>query len=356
MASLSHTKSITVDRADVGMRLDAFCGKNGLYPSRSAAAKAVDEGKVLVNGKTASKKLALCEGDTVVYELAEEEAFAGMGGEDIKLDIRYEDDDILVISKQAGLVCHPSHNHHASTLVNALIHHCGADHLCNIQGDNDRLGIVHRLDQDTTGLMVCAKTNEAGEILMDDIRARAIDRHYIALVHGIISHDTGMIDVPILRDQKERTKMSVSTSANAREALTTFKVLERFEASPVDDGYTLLECKLFTGRTHQIRVHMQYINHPVVGDPLYVTGAPRSAASGLGLDRQFLHSYNLKLEHPRTDEELSFYDNVPKDLACALDSIGSRSTGLTENGKVVMNELAFAPTSIIEGAAAEDER
>ncbi|MFR5090743.1 MAG: RluA family pseudouridine synthase [Adlercreutzia equolifaciens] len=190
---------------------------------------------------------------------------------------------MLVLSKQIGLVCHPSVDHAHGTLVNALIWHCGEDNLCNVQGEEaDRLGIVHRLDRDTSGLMLAAKTDEAGRELMAQIQDRAVDRHYIALVHGIMAHDTGMIDAPIARSAERRCRMSRARRAERREAITTFRVLERFEAGPKDDGYSLIECKLFTGRTHQIRVHMQYTRHPIVGDPVYNAHGPRDAGPSWG--------------------------------------------------------------------------
>ena len=221
-------KSFTATSSDAGQRIDAVLAAKGLYPSRSAAARAVEDGAVYVNGQTVAKKHSLSAGDTVVYELPDAPAAGPVQGQPIPLDIRYEDDDLLVISKQAGLVCHPSIDHADGTLVNALVYHCGADHLCNVQGEDDRPGIVHRLDRDTTGLMLAAKNDAAGMALMADIRDRAVDRRYLALVHGVIPHDTGMIDAPIARSLNERTRMAVRDCPSARDALTTFRVLERF--------------------------------------------------------------------------------------------------------------------------------
>lgn len=319
---------------DDGMRLDALAAARALYPSRSAAVKAIEEGRVFVNGESLAKKAAVCAGDTIVYEALAEAPRTHLVGQPIDLDIRFEDDYLIVLSKQVGLVCHPSPDHFDGTLVNALIYHCGADNLCNVQGERDRLGIVHRLDRDTSGLMLAAKTDEVGAALMDDIRDRIVDRHYLALVQGVIPHDTGMIDAPIARADRERTRMAVSDSASARDSITTFTVLERFEAGPKDDGFTLVGCKLFTGRTHQIRVHMNYIKHACVGDPVYGSGSP---AMQLGLTRQFLHSYRLAFTHPATGEDLEFVDGLPDDLARALESILDRSQGRTDAG-----EAAFA--------------
>lgn len=322
-----------VAESDAGERLDALMATRGLYPSRSVAARAIEEGAVFVNGQTVAKKTAVAAGDTIVYEVEEEAAPHVVVGQPIDLDIRFEDDDLLVISKQVGLVCHPSVDHWDGTLVNALIYHCGVEHLCNVQGEDDRLGIVHRLDRDTSGLMLAAKTDEAGYALMEDIRNRAVDRHYLALVHGIIVHDTGMIDAPIARAANERTRMAVRDVPSARNAITTFQVLERFEAGSHDDGYTLVDCKLFTGRTHQIRVHMQYAKHPLVGDPVYNAGVPSRATAPCDLERQFLHSYKLGFMHPTTGEDLTFVDHLPNDLRAVLDTLSERSKGRTPAGE-----------------------
>ena len=341
---------------DAGMRLDALLGQRGLFASRSAAAKAIAEGKVLVNGEPATKKLAVLAGLPIVYEVDEEDVPTPLQGEPLPLDIRYEDDELLVISKQVGLVCHPSDDHRDGTLVNALIYHCGADNLCNVQGELDRLGIVHRLDMDTTGLMLAAKTNEAGLALMEAIQNRVVDRHYLALVHGIIAPDTGMIDAPIARHAKDRTRMAIRDCDSAREAITTFRVLERFETGAHDNGYTLIDCKLFTGRTHQIRVHMEYTKHPLVGDPLYTTNRPKHDSSNLGLRRQFLHSFRLRFDHPKTIESLEFADNLPRDLAEVLEVLAPRSVEVTDAGQEIRDVLRDAPVPSIEGVPYLDQR
>ena len=309
---------------DEGMRLDALMGERGLYPSRSAAAHAIDDGKVLVAGNLASKKTKVHAGAAIVYEVDEHVIDTPLVGEPIDLDIRYEDDDMIVLSKQAGLICHPSDDHRDGTLVNALIYRYGADNLCNVQGEKDRLGIVHRLDMDTTGLMMAAKTDVAGEALMAAIQDHVVDRRYKALVHGVISLEKGMIDAPIARHAKDRTRMAIRDCDSAREAITTFTVLERFEPGPKDNGYTLIDCKLFTGRTHQIRVHMEYAKHPLVGDPLYTHSMPKADSANLGLKRQFLHSFMLTLDHPITGEEMHFEDDLPDDLQAVLDSLADR--------------------------------
>lgn len=302
-----------------GMRLDAFLAQVDAYPSRSIAAKFCEANKVLVNGNPKSKNFKLSEGDEVEWEPAVEDV--EVEGEDIPLDVRYEDDDIIVISKQPGLVCHPAHGHANGTLVNALINHCGKKHLCDIQDDHRRLGIVHRLDADTSGLMVCAKNNASGRELTKAMKSHETLRCYKALVYGNIKQDSGKIDVPLLRTLNKRPKMIASNDAKAKTATTTFKVVERIESE--FGNFTLLECKLETGRTHQIRAHMEYIRHPVVGDPLYTGGAPKdfNAEAELGLRRQFLHSYKIGFKHPRSGEYLEFEDKLPKDLYLVLEKL-----------------------------------
>lgn len=340
---MSRMLSHSVAAPDAGQRLDALLASKGLYLSRSAAARAVDDGLVFVNGAAVAKKHLVAAGDMIVYQVEETVEAGPLSGQPIDLDIRFEDAELIVLSKQVGLVCHPSVDHDDGTLVNALIHHCGAEHLCNVQGEDDRLGIVHRLDRDTSGLMLAAKTDETGYALMSDIRDRAVDRRYLALVHGVVAHDTGMIDAPIARSEKERTRMAIRDTPSARDAVTTFRVLERFEHGPRDDGYTLIDCKLFTGRTHQIRVHMEYAKHPLAGDPVYTSNSPSAPAADLGLGRQFLHSFQLAFEHPVTGEGLCFADNLPADLREALDGLADRSMGRTTAGEEVFDLLKGAP-------------
>ena len=315
---------------EAGTRLDALLANRGLYASRSAAARAIEEGRVLVAGAAVPKRHAVAAGEPIVCELDDPPDELPVYGEPIDLDVRYEDDALLVLSKQAGLVCHPTPDHAHGTLVNALIWHCGEDHLCNVQGEDDRLGIVHRLDRDTTGLMLAAKTDEAGAALMEAIRLRMVDRHYLALVHGVVAPDTGMVDAPIARAVQERTRMAVRDGAGSREAITTFSVLERFEPGPHDAGYTLVDCKLFTGRTHQIRVHMSHIGHPLLNDARYggdvVLRGERSAAYNKFVancfalcPRQALHARTLGFVHPVTRQEMFFSSDVPSDMTAMID-------------------------------------
>ena len=350
---MARMLSYSATALDAGERLDSLLAARACFASRSAAARAIESGNVFVNGANVVKKYAVAAGDVIVYQEEEEVEAGPVTGQPIDLDIRFEDDDLIVLSKQIGLVCHPSVDHADGTLVNALIYHCGADHLCNVQGEDDRLGIVHRLDRDTSGLMLAAKTDAAGYALMEDIRDRAVDRHYLALVHGVIAPDSGMIDAPIARSANERTRMAVRDVPSARDAVTTFRVLERFEPRQHDDGYTLIDCKLFTGRTHQIRVHMQYAKHPLVGDPVYTANGPKDARAQLGLKRQFLHSFRIRFIHPETSEELEFADNLPRDLDEALRSLGDRSRGMTDAGREVTALLADAPRPSVEGELPE---
>lgn len=328
-----------------GMRLDSALAAAAAYPSRSAAAKAIEADRVLVNGQPASKKTIVKAGDALICESDEDSAPSALHGEPIDLDVRYEDDDIIVLSKPAGMLTHPSADQRFGTLVNALINRYGASGLCNVQGEDDRPGIVHRLDGDTSGLMLAAKTDEAGLDLMDAIRLREVDRRYICLVHGIIAPDTAMIDAPIARDASDRKRMRVADVPNARDAITTFNVLQRFAGSNRDMGYTLVECKLYTGRTHQIRVHMQYAKHPVVGDATYTKGAPKDNRAALGLGRQFLHSYKLGFDHPASSERMEFSDSLPEDLREVLDSLADRCIETTEYGKAALESIKAQPSA-----------
>lgn len=317
---MTDVARIEVSLEFAGMRLDAFMAAEGLYPTRSAAAKCIADGYAALNGKIARKSATVSAGDVLEYETFEDPHAPALEAVEIPLDVRYEDEYLLVISKQAGLVCHPADGHYGDTLVNALIAHCGREHLCDVQGEQDRLGIVHRLDKDTSGLMLCAKTNEVGLALMEDIRTRDVDRHYLALVQGWIPLETGLVDAPIARGDRDRMRMKVSDRENARPSITTFEVKRRFEPGRNDDGYTLIDCKLYTGRTHQIRVHMEYIKHPCVGDPVYGW----QKRDNLGLDRQFLHSYKLAFTHPVTGERLEFEDTLPDDLQRVVDELDAR--------------------------------
>ena len=221
--------------------------------------------------------------------------------ENIPIDVVYEDEYLLVINKASGMVTHPAPGNYSGTLVNALLYKF------DIEGDSIRPGIVHRLDKDTSGLMVVAKDEKTHELLSDMIKDKKVERHYLALVEGVINHETGTIDAPIGRDVHNRQKMAV-TEINSKDSITHFKVLERFKDK------TLVECVLETGRTHQIRVHMSYINHPVVNDPLY----NKKKADSFG---QLLHSKSIKFTHPITNKEIYYEVEVPIEFKERLDEV-----------------------------------
>lgn len=338
MRDMAADLNLLVDACADGERLDAYLGAQPSCPSRSACAHLIEAGAVAVNGGTClSKKQAIAVGDRVSIELPEPVEAGPVVPQAIPLDIRYEDDYLIVLSKQRGLVCHPAHGHVDGTLANALVYHCGLDHLGTVQGE-DRPGIVHRLDRDTSGLMLAAKDDDTQRALQNLIRTRTLDRRYIALVQGHIAMDEGTISTGIARSTRDRVKMAVSDDPFARQAITTFRVLERFEATRADEGYTLVECHLYTGRTHQIRVHMRHIAHPLVGDPLYGRGSTRA---NLELDRQFLHSWHVAFEHPVTGAPVVCADELPWDLAAALDELADRSLGRTDAGCVIVPRLGL---------------
>ena len=315
----------TVTDPQAGERLDALLALWPEFASRSAAERLIEAGRVTVNDRSMAKNYRVVAGDVVIADI-ETPFVVTVEPEPIDLDIRYEDDELIVLSKPAGLVVHPAQGNWTGTLVNALAYHF--KELGQALGE-ERLGIVHRLDKDTSGLMLAAKRDATQVALQDALREHSIDRRYLCLVHGWISQDTGLIDAPLARDPKVPYKRAVSDHPAAKQAVTTFTVLERFEAGRFDDGYTLLECKLFTGRTHQIRVHMAYIGHPVVGDPVY---GRRAVKADRGLARQFLHSYSLTFTHPVTGEVLHFSDGLPDDLQPLIDELAPLSAGRTAAG------------------------
>lgn len=309
-----------VTQAEQGSRIDALIASFAEVSSRGEAVHLLNDGQIQLNGSThTAKKRVVLAGDVIEYSVGPA-VVPPLAAERIELDIRFEDEYLIVLSKEAGMVVHPAQGHAEGTLVNALLHHCGYENLALLQGD-DRPGIVHRLDKDTSGLMLAAKNEKAGFALQEGIRTRNVDRRYLTLVHGYIAPDTGLVDAPISRGSIARMRMVVGDGPAAREAITTFNVLDRYEAGTYDDGYTYLECKLYTGRTHQIRVHMDYIGHPCVGDAVYGRLGP---AQQLGLERQFLHSWYLSFIHPVTGECMEFEDALPFDLANALESLADR--------------------------------
>ncbi|MGV3127482.1 RluA family pseudouridine synthase [Streptococcus orisratti] len=277
---------------DSGNRLDkALADLTTL--SRSQANEEIKKGTVLVNGKAAKAKYAVKVGDVITYEIPEDEIL-DYEAEDIPLDIIYEDEDVAVINKPQGMVVHPAAGHTSGTLVNALMYHI--KDLSTINGVV-RPGIVHRIDKDTSGLLMIAKNDISHKALAEELKDKKSLRKYLAIVHGNLPNDRGMIEAPIGRSEKDRKKQAVT--ANGKEAVTRFQVLERF------GNYTLVELTLETGRTHQVRVHMAYIGHPVAGDPLY---GPRKTLKGQG---QFLHARTLGFTHPRTGEVMTFTAEAP---------------------------------------------
>ena len=285
-----------------GIRLDkALADLTEL--SRSQANEAIKNGNILVNGKAVKAKYSVKEGDLVTYDLPELEVLE-YEAEDIPLDIVYEDDDVAVVNKPQGMVVHPSVGHTSGTLVNALMYHI--HDLSSINGVV-RPGIVHRIDKDTSGLLMIAKNDRAHQALAEELKDKKSLRKYLAIVHGNISNDRGVIEAPIGRSEKDRKKQAVM--AKGKPAVTHFKVLERF------GNYTLVELTLETGRTHQIRVHMAYIGHPVAGDPLY---GPRKTLKGNG---QFLHAQTLGFTHPTTGESLRFSVEPPAIFQETLENL-----------------------------------
>lgn len=274
--------------------------------SRSQANEEIKKGTVLVNGKPAKAKYAVKEGDVITYEVPEEIVLDYIA-EDIPLDIVYEDSDVAVINKPQGMVVHPSAGHASGTLVNALMYHMSD--LSSINGVV-RPGIVHRIDKDTSGLLMIAKNDEAHQALAQELKDKKSLRQYIAIVHGNLPNDRGVIEAPIGRSEKDRKKQAVT--AKGKPALTRFQVLERF------GDFTLVELTLETGRTHQIRVHMAYIGHPLAGDPAY---GPRKTLAGQG---QFLHAKTLGFTHPRTGETLQFSVEAPEIFQKTLDQLRQR--------------------------------
>lgn len=272
---------------------------NMLEESRSKVQRKIKDGKVLVNNKEISCNYQVAKGD--IIELFKEEVTSNLEKNKIPLDIVFEDENLLIINKQSGLVVHPAPGHMNDTLVNALL----VDY--PLTDDLLRPGIVHRLDKDTSGLMLVAKNEETKEALSLMLKKKEVKRTYLALVEGVIKPARGTIDAPIGRDPKDRLKMKVI--AGGKEAVTHFKVLKRYQ------NKTLIECQLDTGRTHQIRVHLAYINHPVVNDPVY--GHSKKTTS-FG---QMLHSYKIELVEPLTKEHLEFTKEPPKEFQDELASL-----------------------------------
>lgn len=283
-------------------RIDKQLGHHFSQYSRSQIQKWIGDGNVKVNGHSVKPKHKLAVGDEVTIA-PEKPQKIDLEPENIPLDIVYEDDDVVVVNKPQGMVVHPAPGHPDHTLVNALLYHCP---LSTINGEF-RPGIVHRIDKDTSGLLMVAKNDMAHRSLAAQLKAKTNKREYVALVHGVIKDDQGTIDAPIGRSRKDRKKQAIVS--DGRHAVTHFKVLKRYR------HYTLVSCRLETGRTHQIRVHMKSIGHPLAGDPLY---GPRKTLPGAG---QYLHARLLGFKHPRTGKEMVFTTPLPDYFQKMLDKL-----------------------------------
>lgn len=290
-------------------RVDVFLAKEHSELTRSHVQNLIEEGHVWVNGKNTKSNYRLRSGDRIVLEVPPP-AEVAIIPQAIPLDILYEDSQVIIINKPRGMVVHPAAGNYDGTMVNALLEHC--EDLSGINGVM-RPGIVHRIDKDTSGVIMVAKTDQAHFSLAQQIKDRTVTRRYIALVHGNLQEESGIINAPIGRHPTDRKKMAVDVK-NGREAITHFKVLERFSA------YTMVEARLKTGRTHQIRVHMAYIGHPLVGDPKY---GPRNPH--FDLDGQFLHARVLGFTHPVTGEYMEFSAPLPQVLEDILILIRKRA-------------------------------
>lgn len=289
-----------VDSQDTLDRIDRFLADKIEHLSRSTIKKLILEEKILVNQSPVKASYSLKVSDLIeIIDVALNET--DVVAKEMPLEIVYEDEDVLVINKPSGLVVHPAPGHYTDTLVNGLLWHLKS--LSDVNGEN-RPGIVHRIDKDTSGLLMVAKNNHAHEILAQELQAKKTKREYIALVEGVILNKKGKINAPIGRDKQNRLKMAVT--ANGKEAITNFEVLETFSDS------TLIKCILETGRTHQIRVHLKYINHPLVND--YVYG--NAPINDFG---QFLHAQTLGFTHPITKKWMEFTSELPKTFAEYLD-------------------------------------
>lgn len=291
--------NFTAIEEDEGERLDKFLAAQSLNLSRTYLKKLIQEKSVLVNGRTVKPSYNLRVGDVIELTIPPPEEI-DIKPEDISLKIAYEDEYLLVVDKKAGMVVHPSPGHYSGTLVNALLYHCKLSSINGIL----RPGIIHRLDRDTSGLLVVAKEDRAHLCLVEDMQNRNIKRKYKVVVHGIVTPPQGRIDAPIGRHPYLRQKMAVVP--RGKEAITIYKVIKTF------DNYSLLDIELLTGRTHQIRVHMAYKGYPVVGDTTY--GHSKKDILDKSIGRQALHAYELRFTHPITREKKVFNSHLPDDI------------------------------------------
>ena len=300
-------QELTATTEHAGLRLDAFLSADGGL-TRSQAARLIEEGRVCVNGRAAAKSARLAGGETVTVDIPEVRDTA-LVPQDIPLDVVYEDEDVIVVNKPKGLVVHPAPGHPDGTLVNALLHHCG-DSLSGIGGEK-RPGIVHRIDRDTSGLIIAAKNDAAHLALSAQLKDHSLSRTYECLVTGSMKQSSGTVDAPIDRAPGDRKKMAVVPAG--RRAVTHWEVIARYS------GVTHLRCRLETGRTHQIRVHMAYIGHPILGDTVY--GAKKPVP---GLTGQCLHATGLRFVHPRTGQVVELHCPLPEEFTRMLEKLEKR--------------------------------
>ncbi|MFU1792817.1 RluA family pseudouridine synthase [Paenibacillus azoreducens] len=306
--SENEIREWVIDQAYAKERIDKYITESWEDEvSRSQVQLWIASGHVTVNGKAVKANYKLAEGDHLEVTVPEP-SIVEIVPEDIPLDVAYEDRDVIVVNKPRGMVVHPAPGHSSGTLVNALMYHC--KDLSGINGEL-RPGIVHRIDKDTSGLLMAAKNDKAHASLAAQLKDHSVTRKYVALVHGNVSHDQGTVDAPIGRDPQDR-KMFTVTDKNSKHAVTHFAVLERF------GDYTLLELQLETGRTHQIRVHMKFIGHPLVGDPVY------GRSKGIKMDGQALHAKVLGFVHPSSGEYMEFAAPLPEDMENLLENLRSR--------------------------------
>lgn len=301
-------EKVVVEENTQKKRIDSYIVDKNINLSRTAIKRLLDEGKILVNGKKQKPSYKPEVGDIITIEIPEPEEVE-LKPQDIPIDVIYEDKDIIVVNKPKGMVVHPANGNPDGTLVNAILAKC-KDSLSGIGGEI-RPGIVHRLDKDTSGLLIIAKNDQAHINMSKQIQDRKVIKKYIALVKGVIGENTATIDMPIARSTKDRKKMAVDP--NGKEAITHYKVLQRY------DKYTLLEIKIDTGRTHQIRVHMAYIGHPVVGDMQYSNGK-----NEFGIEGQMLHSKYLEFDHPITGKRLKLEAPLPEYFEQVLNELEGR--------------------------------
>ncbi|MBR4935446.1 MAG: RluA family pseudouridine synthase [Anaerotignum sp.] len=298
--------TFAAEKEDVGTRIDVFLAENMEDLSRSGVQKLIDEGLITLNGGKTKANYKLREKDIIDVTVPEAKEVEILP-ENIPLDILYEDADVIVVNKPQGMVVHPAPGHFSGTLVNALMFHCG-DELSGINGEK-RPGIVHRIDKDTSGVLMIAKNDMAHQSLAAQLAEHSITRKYNAVVYNGFNEDEGTVDQPIGRNPQDRKKMAV-TQKHSRHAVTHYRVIERMEK------FTLIEAQLETGRTHQIRVHMTHIGHPLLGDPVY---GPKKQP--IALEGQALHARVLGFIHPRTGEYMEFEAPLPKHFEALLERL-----------------------------------